>query len=156
MVSTSAIAVVARVLECPSQLLLERLRGEVRTDALTGLLSRRGFDEHVLAHIARLLSDEARGIDVAARLGGEEFTVLMPVATRPARSAFAERVRRALAVSPCLDLPEVRVSAGVTATTVPIELELMMDRVDQALYTAKRAGRNRTVAFDALPASLAA
>ena len=59
-------------------------------------------------------------------------------------------------MSPCLDLPEVRVSAGVTATTVPIELELMMDRVDQALYTAKRAGRNRTVAFDALPASLAA
>lgn len=195
MVSASAIAVVARVLECRSQLLLERLRGEARTDPLTGLLNRRGFNEHasrelahagrdsrpialatfdidhfklindehghvvgdrVLAHIARLLSNEARGIDVAARLGGEEFAVLMPGSDQAGAEAFAERVRRALAASVCPGVPEVRVSAGVTATTAPIELELMMDRVDQALYTAKRAGRNRTVVFDAPPASIAA
>ena len=56
MVSTSAIAVVAHVLESRSQLLLERLRGEARTDPLTGLLNRRGFNEHAsreLAHVAR-------------------------------------------------------------------------------------------------------
>ena len=195
MVSTSAIAVVAHVLESRSQLLLERLRGEARTDPLTGLLNRRGFNEHasrelahvardsrpialatfdidhfklindehghvvgdrVLAHIARLLSNEARGIDVAARLGGEEFAVLMPGSDQAGAEAFAERVRRAVTGSACPGLPEVRVSAGVTATTAPIELELMMDRVDRALYTAKRAGRNRTVAFDAIPTSIAA
>jgi diguanylate cyclase (GGDEF)-like protein len=112
--------------------------------------------DRVLAHIARLLSDEARGIDVAARLGGEEFAVLMPGSDQAGAEAFDERVRRALTGSACPGLPEVRVSAGVTATTAPIELELMMDRVDRALYTAKRAGRNRTVAFDAIPASIAA
>ena len=195
MVSTSAIAVVARVLECRSELLLERLRGEARTDPLTGLLNRRGFNEHasrelahagrdggpialatfdidhfklindehghmvgdrVLARIARLLSNESRGIDVAARLGGEEFAVLMPGSDQSGAEAFAERVRRTLAASPCPDLPDVRVSAGITATTMPIELELMLDRVDQALYTAKRGGRNRTVAFDAPARSIAA
>jgi diguanylate cyclase (GGDEF)-like protein len=188
MVSTSAIAIVARVLVCRSELLLERLRGEARTDALTGLLNRRGFDEHasrelahagrdgrpialatfdidhfklindehghvvgdrVLAHIARLLADKSRGIDIAARLGGEEFAVLMPGSDQAGAEAFAERVRQSLAASACDALPDVRVSAGITATTKPIELEVMLDRVDQALYTAKRGGRNRTVAFDA-------
>jgi diguanylate cyclase (GGDEF)-like protein len=195
MVSTSAIAIVAHVLERRSQLLLERVRGEARTDPLTGLLNRRGFSEHasrelahagrdrrpialatfdidhfklvndeyghvvgdrVLAHIAQLLSDEARGIDIAARLGGEEFAVLMPGSDQAGAEAFAERVRRALTNSADCGLPEVRVSAGVTATTAPIELELLIDRVDQALYTAKRAGRNRTVAFGAPPTSIAA
>jgi diguanylate cyclase (GGDEF)-like protein len=188
MVSTSAIAVVARVLEYRSEVLLERLRGEARTDPLTGLLNRRGFNEHasrelghagrdgrpialvsfdldhfklindehghvigdrVLVHLARVLSNESRGIDVAARLGGEEFTVLMPGSDVAGAEAFTERVRRALAASASSDLPDVRVSAGITATTVPIELELMLDRVDQALYSAKRGGRDRTMAFDA-------
>jgi PleD family two-component response regulator len=48
----------------------------------------------------------------------------------------------------------VRVSAGITAMAAPIELELMLDRVDQALYCAKRGGRNRTVAFDAHTVSM--
>jgi diguanylate cyclase (GGDEF)-like protein len=188
MVSTTAIAIVAHVLEFRSELLLERLRGEARTDPLTGLLNRRGFNEHasrelahagrdgrpiglalfdidhfklindehghvvgdrVLVHIARVLSDESRGIDVAARLGGEEFAVLMPGSDVAGADAFAERVRRALTTSAPSDLPEVRVSAGITATAAPLELESMLDRVDRALYRAKRGGRNRTVAFDA-------
>ena len=103
----------------------------------------------VLVHIARLLSSESRGIDVAARFGGEEFAVLMPGSDHAGAEAFAERVRRALAKHACPDLPDVRVSAGVTATTVPIALELMLDRVDQALYAAKRGGRDRTVGFEA-------
>ena len=53
MVSTSAIAVVAHVLENRSQVLLERLRSEARTDPLTGLLNRRGFDEHAARELAR-------------------------------------------------------------------------------------------------------
>jgi diguanylate cyclase (GGDEF)-like protein len=187
MVSTTAIAVVAHVLECRSDLLLERLRGEARTDPLTSLLNRRGFDElatrelahagrdgrpialaifdidhfkqindehgHVvgdraLVHIARLLAGESRGIDVAARLGGEEFAVLMPGSDRAGGEAFAERVRHALAAYADPTLPEVRVSAGITATDEPIDVETMLERVDCALYAAKRSGRDRTVAFD--------
>jgi len=188
MVSITAIAVVARVLECRSEMLLERLRGEARTDPLTGLLNRRGFDEHasrelghagrddrpialatfdidhfkqindehghvigdrVLVHLARVLSAEARGIDVAARLGGEEFAVLMPGSDQAGAEAFVERVRYSLATSGCPSLPHVRVSAGITATTVPLEVETMLERVDCALYAAKRGGRDRIVVFDA-------
>jgi diguanylate cyclase (GGDEF)-like protein len=187
MVSTTAIAIVAHVLECRSELLLERLRGEARTDPLTGLLNRRGFDEHAtrelahagregrpialaifdidhfkqindehghvvgdraLVHIARLLAGESRGIDVAARLGGEEFAVLMPGSDRAGAEVFAERVRHALAAYDDPSLPEVRVSAGITATVVPIDVETMLERVDCALYAAKRGGRDRTFAFD--------
>ncbi len=187
MVTTTAIAVVAHVLETRNELLLERLRGEARTDPLTGLLNRRGFDEHAarelahagrdgrpialatfdidhfkqindehghvvgdraLVHIARLLARESRGIDVAARLGGEEFAVLMPGCDRAGAEVFAERIRYALAMADDASLPDVRVSAGITATAVPIEVETMLERVDSALYAAKRGGRDRTVAFD--------
>ena len=122
--ATTAIAIVAHVLESRSEGLLERLRSEARTDPLTGLLNRRGFDEYAsrelahagrddrpialatfdidhfkqindehghvvgdraLVHIARLLARQSRGIDVAARLGGEEFAVLMPGSDRSGR-----------------------------------------------------------------------
>jgi len=187
MVSITAIAVVARVLECRSEMLRERLRGEARTDPLTGLLNRRGFDEHasrelghagrddrpialatfdidhfkqindehghvvgdrVLVHLARVLSSESRGIDVAARLGGEEFAVLMPGSDQIGAEAFVERVRYSLATTDCPSLPHVRVSAGITTTAVPLEVETMLERVDCALYAAKRGGRDRTVVFD--------
>ncbi len=186
MVTTTAIAIVAHVLESRSEGLLERLRSEARTDPLTGLLNRRAFDEYAsrelahagrddrpialatfdidhfkqindehghvvgdraLVHIARLLARESRGIDIAARLGGEEFAVLMPGSDRAGAETFAERVRHALATADDPGLPDVRVSAGITATAVPIELETMLERVDAALHAAKRGGRDRTVAF---------
>ncbi len=188
MVSISAIAAVARVLECRSEMLRERLRGEARTDPLTGLLNRRGFDEHasrelghagrddrpialatfdidhfkqindehghvvgdrVRVHLARVLVSESRGIDVAARLGGEEFAVLMPGSDQTGAEAFVERVRYSLATTDSPSLPHVRVSAGITTTTVPLQVETMLERVDGALYAAKRGGRERTVVFDA-------
>jgi diguanylate cyclase (GGDEF)-like protein len=175
--------------------LLARLAGEARTDPLTGLLNRRGFDEHasrelahlgrdghsmalaifdldhfkhindqwghivgdrVLVHMARLLTSESRAIDVAARLGGEEFAVLMPGGHQAGATGFAERVRRALATADCSDVPEVRVSAGITVTVDPLDVQTMLERADQALYAAKRGGRNRTVAFEQPGLSLAA
>ena len=99
-------------------------------------------------YIAHLLAVHSRAIDITARLGGEEFAVLMPGSDRAGAEAFAERVRHALAAHDCLSLPDMRVSAGVTATAVPIEVEMMLERVDSALYAAKREGRDRTVAFD--------
>jgi diguanylate cyclase (GGDEF)-like protein len=187
MVSTSAIAVVAHVLENRSQVLLERLRSEARTDPLTNLLNRREFDEHAtreltragrdgrpialatfdidhfkqindehghvvgdraLVHLAHLLASHSREIDVTARLGGEEFAVLMPGSDREGAETFAEHVRHALATHDSPSLPDMRVSAGITTTAVPIEVETMLERVDSALYAAKRGGRDRTVAFD--------
>jgi diguanylate cyclase (GGDEF)-like protein len=195
MVSVSGVALVVRVLERRNELLMARLASEARTDPLTGLLNRRGFDEHatrelahlgrdgrsialvtfdidhfklindqwghvvgdrVLAHVARVLTRESRVIDVAARLGGEEFAVLMPGGDQATAAAFAERVRRALAATECSDVPEVRASAGIAATAAPLDVQTMLERVDRALYAAKRGGRDRTVAFDGPDLSLVA
>jgi diguanylate cyclase (GGDEF)-like protein len=186
MVSVTGVAIVVLVLERRNELLVGRLAGEARTDPLTGLLNRRGFDEHasrelahagrdgrsialvtldidhfkrinddwghivgdrVLTRVAEVLANESRGIDVAARLGGEEFAVLMPGGDEAGAEAFTQRVRRVLAASDCSDVPEVRVSAGLTVTSVPTEVQVMLARVDSALYAAKRGGRDRTVAF---------
>lgn len=183
MVSVTGVAFVVLVLERRNELLLARLAEEARTDPLTRLLNRRGFDEHasrelahasrtaqsialatfdidhfkaindrwghvvgdrVLVHIARILADESRQIDVAARLGGEEFAVLMPGSDETGAEAFVERVRAVLA-DPNPDLPSIRISAGVVATTKPLDTQTMLERVDRALYAAKRGGRDRTV-----------
>jgi diguanylate cyclase (GGDEF)-like protein len=194
MVSACGVALVVLVLEHRNELLMKRLAEQARTDPLTGLLNRRGFDEHaarelahagrdkgsialatfdidhfkrindrwghvtgdrVLVHLAGVLATESRSIDVAARLGGEEFAVLMPGSDLAGAEAFTERVRRALLVSDS-GLPDVRVSAGITATGAALEVQTMLERADSALYAAKRGGRNRTVAFDGHELSLAA
>ena len=187
MVSVCGVAVVVLVLEHRNELLLERLAGEARTDPLTGLLNRRGFDEHaarefahvgrdgtsialalvdidhfkqvnddwghivgdrVLANLARLLAGEARVIDVAARLGGEEFAVLMPSSDEAGAEAFIQRVRAGLEASARPDLPAVRISAGVAAASEPRDVQVLLESADRALYAAKRGGRDRTVVFD--------
>jgi diguanylate cyclase (GGDEF)-like protein len=91
-----------------------------------------------------VLANEARIVDVAARLGGEEFAVLMPGGDEVGAEAFVERVRAILS-DPKPDLPSVRISAGVVASTKPVDVETMLERVDRALYAAKRGGRDRTV-----------
>ena len=195
MVSVTGVALVVLVLERRNELLMARLAGEARTDPLTGLLNRRGFDEHasrelahlgrdghsialvifdldhfkhindqwghmvgdrVLAHMAKLLTAESRVIDVAARLGGEEFAVLMPGGHQAGATAFAERVRRALAAADWSDVPEVRASAGIAVAVDPLGVQGMLERADRALYAAKRGGRDRTVAFEDPGLSLAA
>ena len=195
MVSIAGVALVVLVLERRNELLLERLAGEARTDPLTYLLNRRGFDEHatrefahagrdgtsialalvdidhfklvnddwghivgdrVLANLAGLLAREARVIDVAARLGGEEFAVLMPGSDERGAEAFIERVRSGLEASARPDLPAVRISAGVAATSEPLDVQVLLERADRALYAAKRGGRDQTVVFDRHSFSLAA
>jgi diguanylate cyclase (GGDEF)-like protein len=184
MVSVCAVALVVLVLERRNELLLSRLRGEARTDLLTGVLNRRGFDERatielahaererrsiavatfdldhfkhindewghqtgdlVLARIGALLADECRDVDFAARLGGEEFVVLLPGVDCAGAVAFTQRVRQALSADGGFELPTVRVSAGVHAAVAPPDVQVMLQRADTALYEAKRAGRDRTV-----------
>lgn len=183
MVSVCSIAAVILALERRNELLLTRLAGEARTDALTGLLNRRGFDERasvelaharrdggqvaiatfdidyfkhindewghetgdrVLARIGEILGTECREIDVAARLGGEEFTVLLPGGDSADADAFTQRIRLALAVGDS-DLPTVRISAGVVSTDRPATIQHILQRADSALYEAKRSGRDRTI-----------
>jgi diguanylate cyclase (GGDEF)-like protein len=97
--------------------------------------------DRVLVWLGALLKVQARGVDVTARIGGEEFVVVLPRADQEAAYAFAERVRQAVAESD----RGLTVSAGVASAVAPIDAQLLLAEADQALYVAKRSGRNRTV-----------
>ena len=110
--------------------------------------------DRVLVWLGALLKEQARGVDVAARVGGEEFVVLLPRADQDAAATFAERVRRAVAtVGPddgrgrmgLADSLRLTVSAGVASAVDPIDGHALLAAADQALYAAKHSGRNRTV-----------
>jgi len=106
----------------------------------------------VLREFATRLKRNIRGIDLACRLGGEEFVVVMPDTDRDQAYLVGERLRRcietsAFFVGESTDAIDVTVSAGVAALEFPDDTpQILLKRADQALYCAKRDGRNRVVA----------
>jgi len=184
MASVCLVAAIVEMLTRRNDQLQARLANEARTDKLTGLLNRRGFEERasvelaharrearsvavvsfdidyfkhindewghdagdrVLARMGSVLSTRSRDVDVVARIGGEEFVVLMPETDAADADRFAARIRLALAAPDRSGIPAVRVSAGVAAAAGPSDLEALLQHADSALYAAKRAGRDRTV-----------
>lgn len=101
-----------------------------------------------LAHVGRILSNHSRAVDVVARMGGDEMAVLMPGCTYRAAVERAEQIVVAVRATP-LALPdgstlELSVSAGVShAPDFALYVRDLYISADQALYTAKRGGRNR-------------
>ena len=176
------------VLRTRMDALITRLADAARTDVLTGLLNRRGFQQVVeleiersrrtgrpfalvvgdldhfktvndrlghaggdaaLRRLAELLDDHKRKLDTAARVGGEEFALLLPETDMEAALVVAERLRAALAAD---DGPK---SVGTTGSfgvaTYPQHgptQEALAHSADQALYAAKATGRNRVVAYE--------
>jgi diguanylate cyclase (GGDEF)-like protein/PAS domain S-box-containing protein len=102
-----------------------------------------------LASVARTLRKHVRDVDVAARLGGEEFGVLMPSTRLSDALLSAERLRAAVSKSACEaggNELRVTVSIGVSARTEEAaSLDSIMKSADKALYRAKEAGRDRVV-----------
>jgi diguanylate cyclase (GGDEF)-like protein len=99
----------------------------------------------VLTVFAELLSVHVRDIDVPARLGGEEFAILLRETDARGAAAVAERIRRALpaAVAAVRGLPSpVTASFGVAELREPHSVDDLLRRADVALYGAKRAGKN--------------
>lgn len=100
----------------------------------------------VLRSIAAILTAAAREIDVVARLGGEEFVVLLPSADEVGALALAERIRVAIAGTPVhFADAEIRCTVSIGATTMAADidgLDALIARADAALYAAKAAGRN--------------
>jgi diguanylate cyclase (GGDEF)-like protein len=101
----------------------------------------------VLKQIAELLRNHVRGEDVAARIGGEEFAILLPEAAPDAANAFSERLREAVAqavFSPGGEPRSITISIGL-ADLAPTRSDrsTLMRAADVALYEAKEMGRNR-------------
>ncbi len=103
--------------------------------------------DRTLQLFAQVATEALRPNDVISRVGGEEFTAILPAAGLQAGCALAERVRQAFEqTGAVVDGKPIgaTVSAGVTATEdTGIALSLMLERADEALYKAKLAGRNR-------------
>ncbi len=111
--------------------------------------------DQVLCAAVERIQDSIRGIDVLCRWGGEEFAVLLPNASEEATLIVAERVRRNIRLIESSDprfadqvYADLQLSASIgTATFEGDEdtFHLMLQRADEALYEAKRTGRNRVV-----------
>jgi diguanylate cyclase (GGDEF)-like protein len=109
-------------------------------------LGHRTGDE-ALVSVAAAIRRAARGSDVAARWGGDEFVLLAPNTDERAALVLAERVRAQVHAS---SQPRLTVSIGVAvAEKGKVEAAPLLERADAALYQAKRAGRNRVAAASA-------
>ena len=111
----------------------------------------KAWGDDVLRDLALRVKRSIRGIDLACRTGGEEFVIVMPETDMAVAAMVAERLRRRIAAEP------FPINQG--QRTIPVTLSIgiaalrgeddnaasLLKRADQALYRAKRDGRNRVV-----------
>jgi two-component system, cell cycle response regulator len=108
--------------------------------------------DDVLRQLATRIRKSIRGIDLACRYGGEEFVIVMPETDMAVATIVAERLRRRIAAEPFTIQQGTRpiektISIGIaTLDTAGDTVAKLIKRADQALYRAKRDGRNRVVA----------
>ncbi|MGH6770623.1 MAG: PleD family two-component system response regulator [Xanthobacteraceae bacterium] len=106
--------------------------------------------DDVLREFALRIRKSIRGIDLACRHGGEEFVVVMPETDLAVATMVAERLRRRIAgdafpIQQGARSIEVTISIGIAALGRGEDAAAVLKRADQALYRAKRDGRNRVV-----------
>lgn len=110
--------------------------------------------DKVIQFVAKVLQDSVRQNDVAARIGGEEFALLLVNTSPEVARTIAERIRLAIsqhnAESSHAQLPEsITISMGVfTAVDLSVPVEECVRRADEAMYRAKAAGRNRVMVWE--------
>ena len=118
----------------------------VDVDHFKSINDTHGHDEGdaVLRGVAKIINSGTRQSDFAARVGGEEFAILLPETALFEALQFGEKLRSSIAAEPVAG-HEVRVSIGVASfphSQVPTQADLFR-AADQALYRAKMNGRNR-------------
>ncbi|PWW23743.1 diguanylate cyclase (GGDEF)-like protein [Geodermatophilus normandii] len=129
----------------------------VDVDHFKGVNDRFGHaaGDRVLTAVAGALSGAVRDGDTAARLGGEEFVVVLPGAGREQALVRAEQVRREVAAGRhLLDGETVGVTVSVGVAVCPADgtsAAALLEAADRALYTAKATGRDRVVAAEPAP-----
>ncbi|MBQ3310889.1 diguanylate cyclase [bacterium] len=102
------------------------------------------YGDLAIKQISTILKQNARSIDVAARIGGEEFNVLLPGVDSHGAMIAAERIRKAIETSPIETVGDITASLGVaTFLEHSNNVEELLELTDQAMYHSKRNGRNQ-------------
>jgi diguanylate cyclase (GGDEF)-like protein len=103
--------------------------------------------DQALIGLAAVLKANLRATDLAARFGGDEFVILLPLTDPDAGKAAAERIQQSVRLGG--SWPELTISIGVASVRDEgASLEELLARADQALYDAKGSGRNRISVFN--------
>jgi diguanylate cyclase (GGDEF)-like protein len=105
--------------------------------------------DEMIVHLAKLARDSKRECDVLARIGGEEFALLLPETDLPQAQFVAERLRSEVAANSLVvasrSIPAT-ISIGVATSVAAMNgISDLMKAADQALYDAKHDGRNRVI-----------
>jgi diguanylate cyclase len=118
--------------------------------------------DQVLRLVAKVLQENVREGDLAARYGGEELMAVLPGATVDICADVAERIRCRISEARLTrratgeEISSVTVSIGVAQFRLAESADVMIERCDRALYQAKRSGRNRTVTENNIEGEIAA
>ncbi|MDX1378228.1 MAG: diguanylate cyclase [Anaerolineales bacterium] len=106
--------------------------------------------DQVLINLANIYQENMRSMDIFARYGGEEFIILMPDTSADSAHQTTERLRTALEETPLAIYEDkeifVTISAGIAVCDghESVDVSTLLERADQALYTSKQSGRNKT------------
>ncbi|MGV2288277.1 diguanylate cyclase [Trinickia sp. YCB016] len=105
----------------------------------------------VLRVMAQRVGDAVRAQDTFGRFGGEEFALLLPCTTLEEAMVVAEKIRKTIGDTPVeaegVSVPVTASVGGAAARAGVSAYEVLINDADAALYSAKRQGRNRSVAF---------
>jgi diguanylate cyclase (GGDEF)-like protein len=111
--------------------------------------------DRVLAELSHLVSRNLRSFDLFARMGGEEFAILLPEIGLSGAKEVAERLRKEIKAMPiALDSGQeirITVSLGAAALGADDDLDSLLARADRGLYAAKESGRDRCIAYEPAP-----
>jgi diguanylate cyclase len=104
--------------------------------------------DSVLRELAAILGNSIRDFDVVARVGGEEFSVILRDCGAARSKEIAERIRKNVEGTkfnlPCGNIIEITISVGIAVYPATIaDIDLLKEKADEKLYEAKRSGRNK-------------
>ena len=102
------------------------------------------YGDLAIKTIAEVLKSNARSVDIPARIGGEEFNVLLPGISSEGALAAAERIRKSIESAEIETIGHITGSLGVSTFLEHTEnAEELLELTDQAMYASKRNGRNQ-------------
>lgn len=99
--------------------------------------------DECLREVAEILTESIRNEDLAARMGGDEFVVLLPQTTLDEAQNIASRIKKSVQTIDIKEKGPVTISIGVAVLRNEDDIDSFLKRADNALYQAKNNGRNR-------------